>query len=100
MHPDWLGVISVIVGFVYFFATYRAAPNTTTRTRGILTMAAVALAIPGASFALYYVHFFPEPSWYYHFRSLPGMELLLVFIGVAGGLVASFMPVRCLFFLC
>jgi len=55
-------------------------------------------AIPGASFAAYYAHFFPEPSWYYQFRSITGTELLIVLLGFAGGVAATLLP-RALLFL-
>jgi hypothetical protein len=58
----------------------------------LLSVLALVAAIPGASFAAYYAHIFPEPSWYYNFRSIAGTELLIVFLGVAGGLVATLLP--------
>jgi predicted double-glycine peptidase len=53
------------------------------------------MALPGMSFSLYYLHLFPEYSWYYEFRSLPGTEFLTIFIGIAGGLAASLLPRVC-----
>ena len=65
-------------------------------TRLPLAVVSVLLAIPGASFAAYYAHALPEPSWYYEFRSWRGTESLLILLGVAGGVVASLLPRRLL----
>jgi len=62
------------------------------KRRMIFFFLALVAAIPGASFAAYYAHIFPEPSWYDEFRSIKGTELLIVFLGVAGGLAASLLP--------
>jgi hypothetical protein len=92
MNPNWLGVISAILAFVAFFVVYRVAKGTPTKKRILLALLAIVAAIPGATFAAYYAHVFPEPSWYYHFRSNTGTELLVVLLGVAGGLVATLLP--------
>lgn len=57
-----------------------------------LVVVAGILAIPGVSFAVYYAHLFPEMSWYYQFRSIAGTELLMGFVGVAGGFFAALLP--------
>ncbi|MFA6289877.1 MAG: cysteine peptidase family C39 domain-containing protein [Opitutaceae bacterium] len=92
MNPNWLGVISAILAFVAFSVTYRTAIKSKIKTRLLLAALAIMLAIPGASFAAYYAHLLPEPGWYYEFRSIPGTELLIVFIGIAGGMIASVLP--------
>ena len=92
MHPNILGVISAILAILSFFGAYRAARNRPAQTRLLLASLALVAAMPGASFATYYAHILPEPGWYYQFRSLPGTELLVVFVGVAGGLVATLLP--------
>lgn len=92
MNPNWLGVISAVLAFVVFFVVYRVAKDTPTKKRILLALLAIVAAIPGASFAAYYAHIFPESSWYYQFRSITGTELLIVFLGVAGGLVAALLP--------
>lgn len=62
------------------------------RQRGLLSLVALLAAIPGASFTAYYGHVFPEPGWYYEFRSCPGTECLLMVLGIAGGLASSLLP--------
>ena len=92
MNPNWLGVISAILAFVTFFVVYRATKDTPAKKRVFLALFAIAAAVPGASFAAYYAHILPEPSWYYQFRSITGTELLIVFLGIAGGLAATLLP--------
>ncbi|MGK0190565.1 MAG: NO-binding membrane sensor protein with MHYT domain [Verrucomicrobiales bacterium] len=92
MNPNWLGVISSILAFVAFFVVFRAAKDTSNKTRLLLFLLALVAAIPGASFAAYYAHVLPEPNWYYQFRSIAGTELLVVLIGISGGLFAILLP--------
>jgi hypothetical protein len=92
MNPNWLGIISAILAIVAFFVSYRTTTDIPAKKRIMLAMLAMAAAIPGASFAFFYTQILPEAAWYYQFRSILGVELLLVFLGVAGGLVASFFP--------
>jgi len=92
MNPNWLGIFSAILAFAAFFVVYRAAGNTPAGKRVLFALLAIVAAIPGASFAVYYAHVLPEPAWYYQFRSIAGTELLIVFTGVAGGLVAALLP--------
>lgn len=92
MNPNWLGVTSAILALAAFFVVYRLAKGVPAKRRILLALFAGVAAIPGASFAVYYAHLFPEPDWYFQFRSLAGTELLVVFLGVAGGLVATLLP--------
>ena len=41
-------------------------------------------ALLGAAYSLYYLHFLPEPAWFYQWRSLPGSETLVLAPSVAG----------------
>ena len=92
MNPNWLGVTSSILAIVAFFVVYSTAKNRPTKTRILLALLALVAAIPGASFATYYAHILPEPSWYYQFRSITGTEILVLFLGVAGGLASTLLP--------
>ncbi len=92
MNPNWLGIISVILAIVAFLLAYRFAIRKQFKTRVWLVVGAVIAAIPGVSFAVYYTHIIPETSWYYQFRSIAGTELLMVFVGVAGGFFATLLP--------
>lgn len=92
MNPNWLGVISAILALAAFFVTYRKAKHLDFKTKVWATFFAALFSVPGASFAVFYLHLFPETSGYYHFRSIVGTELLVVILGIAGGLLASLLP--------
>jgi hypothetical protein len=92
MNPNWLGVVSAILAFVAFFAVYRSAKDKPFKMRAGFFLLSLLAAIPGVSFSVHYAHVFPEPSWYYQFRSVAGTELLVVFLGVAGGFAATLLP--------
>lgn len=64
----------------------------TITVRWALLCAFAFLAIPSVLFAVYYVHILPEQAWFYTLRSWRGTELLVVFLGCAGGAVASLLP--------
>jgi hypothetical protein len=50
------------------------------------------LSVPYLLFDIYYLHVLPEMAWFYEFRSWPGTEFLLVFVGGAAGALASLLP--------
>lgn len=91
MYPNWFGFLCAALALVAFFVTHRGAQGVAPRTRLWLTLAAILLAIPGASFAGYYAHLIPEPAWYVEFRSWRGSEGMLILVGIAGGVAASLM---------
>lgn len=92
MNPNWFGVICAFLSVLAFLISYRWAIKFPARGRFWPTVALLLLALPGASFAFYYTHLLPETAWYFQFRSLPGTELLIIPIGIAGGLVATWFP--------
>lgn len=75
-----------------FLVAYRFAIKKSFKRRLWFTIVAVIAAIPATSFAVHYAHIFPETSWYYQLRSIAGTELLMVFVGVAGGVFATLLP--------
>lgn len=89
---DPLGLMAVLASAAAFVVT-----RNFTRTRSIpgrlfiLGLFAV-LSIPAALFAMYYWHIVPEMEWFYTLRSYTGSEFLTVFVGCAGGCVATFLP--------
>lgn len=91
MNPNWLGVFAAVLSLVAFFLVYRAGKEVSSKVRLTLLVVTALLAIPGASFALYYAHLLPEKGWYFQFRSLRGTEFLLILIGVAGGMSSTFL---------
>lgn len=60
--------------------------------RATLFVISTIAAIPGVLFTIHYAHILPESALFYRFRSVVGTELLVVPIGVAGGLAATFLP--------
>jgi len=87
-----IGVVSALLAAAGFFVVYRVMLGRTAKRRRLFTLLALVAAIPGASFALYYAHLFGDFAWYYEFRSIPGSEFMMVFLGVAAGLLATFLP--------
>jgi Peptidase C39 family len=92
MNPNWLGIISAIMALLVFRFAYQAARKLDLPQRRHLALLSLFLALPGASFALYYTHLLPETAWYYQFRSIRGTEILTVFLGFSGGVIASLLP--------
>lgn len=92
MNPNWLGVLSALLAAFAFLVAYRGASTASLKMRLLLNAVAMVLAIPGAGFAVYYTHLLPDTAWYYQFRSISGTELLMVFVGIAGGLAATLLP--------
>ena len=96
MNLNWFGTACAVAALAGFFVSYRRGERAARDRRILLAAAASILAIPGVSFAAYYLHLLPEPSWYYEFRSWRGVECLLILVGFAGGSVATLLPRRLL----
>ena len=94
MNANGIGFAAAAVSLVLFHFAWKTGARLPVGWKTWFTLLAVMLALPGASFAIYYTHLFPEAAWYYEFRSRVGSEWLVIPIGVAGGLVASFFPRR------
>ncbi|RYD72405.1 MAG: hypothetical protein EOP84_23220, partial [Verrucomicrobiaceae bacterium] len=92
MNANWTGISCSLLALAAFILTYWWGQRQGVRCRVILMVVTLLAAVPGASFAIYYLHLFPEAEWYYELRSIIGIELLLVWIGVAGGMVATLLP--------
>lgn len=92
MNPNWTGISSAILSFAVFVVVYWGAMKLPMGWRIFLTILSLVAAVPGASFAAYYLHVIPEREWYYEFRSAVGVEFMLIFVGAAGGMVASLLP--------
>lgn len=98
MNPNWLGVTAALLALMAFLVSYCLAKKAPLKARVTWALWGMIAAIPGMSFAVHYAHLFPESDWYYQFRSIVGTEFLMVFVGVAGGLMATLLP-RLLLFL-
>lgn len=91
-NPNWVGLCCAAAALAAFFISHHVARQMAWKRRGLFALSSVILAIPGASFAIYYAHLVSEPAWYYEFRSWRGTEALLIFMGIAGGFTAAFLP--------
>ncbi|MCU0797721.1 MAG: hypothetical protein MUF31_17500 [Akkermansiaceae bacterium] len=85
-----VGLVSNLLAILSFAWVYRRSVGTPWKTRWLWWLGALILALPGLSFSAHYLRVMPETEVYYEFRSLPGIELCLVPIGVFAGLTATF----------
>ena len=60
--------------------------------RWTVAIGSLLLCLPGAWFALYYLHWLPEPPLLYQLRSLPFSEGFLAAFGIAAGVWRSLLP--------
>ena len=89
---NFLGVIAIIIGIVGFAGSYRFFNSKPLKVRFIACSILGILSIPSLLFAIYYLHILPERAWFYTLRSWSGSELFAVFLGGAGGALASLLP--------
>jgi hypothetical protein len=101
MNFNWLGLTAAFLALIVYWASYRFLKNKPIKLRLGLSVLAFVASLPGLSFAFYYTHLLPESAWNYHFRSLSGTEFFIIFIGLFGGLVATFLfrPLQIIAFL-
>ena len=74
---------------VAFALTHASLRPRSFALRVTLFCAFAVLAIPAVLFATYYLHLLPEKAWFYTLRSWRGSEFLVIFLGCAGGALAS-----------
>lgn len=94
MNLPWSGLLCAALGFGAFLATHHFAHPHPARQRLAALAILLPLALPGATFTLYYFHLVPEPAWFYELRSWRMPELFLVPLGAFGGVAATFIPKR------
>lgn len=92
MAINWVGFFAVILAVVLFQFTYKRGLQLSFGRRALGLAVGTLLSLPAIWFTLYYFHFLPEPVWFYELRALRGSELLVVFLGVFGGFLASMLP--------
>lgn len=92
MNANWFGLFCAATSVVVFFFTYRFLLAKPVSVRSVTTLVTGILSLPAASFAAYYLHWLPEPAEYYEFRSLSGIEAVLIALGLFGGSAATFFP--------
>jgi hypothetical protein len=92
MNFNWLGFAAAALSIVAFQLTYLGLRRRSLRVRLVVGIVAALAAIPALLFAIYYLHILPECSWFYTLRSWTGSELLVLFLGCAGGATAALLP--------
>lgn len=92
MNVNLFGILGITLAFVFFVGSFRGlrGKSTSERIRWLLLFAL--LAMPALMFAAYYLHVIPEAEAFYEFRSWPGTELLVAFVGGFAGVIATFLP--------
>lgn len=86
------GVAAVLLTIGSFVVTWNFAKRTSVIVRLAMFSAFVLLSAPAVLYTIYYLHLLPEMAWFYTLRSWTGSEFLAVFIGCAGGSLATFLP--------
>ena len=90
-HADLIGIAGVILACVLFAVTYSKLRTARTALRFQLLLLFAVLSTPAILFVAYYSHKLPETEAFYEFRSWPGTELLVAFIGGLAGVAATFL---------
>jgi hypothetical protein len=86
------GALAVLAGIVAFAVTWRLVKSWPTGRKLLALALSTLLSLPTLLFAVYYLHVLPDEAWFYELRSWSGSEFLAIFVGCAGGCVASFLP--------
>lgn len=84
-----VGIIAVALSLVAFGLTYRWLQTRSLKMRLAAASVFVVLAAPSFLFTFYYAHLLPERVWFYTLRSWPWSDFLVLFLGCAGGALAS-----------
>jgi hypothetical protein len=79
-------------GLIGFAAAHRFLRSKPLLSRVMACLVLGTLAMPSVLFAIYYLHILPERAWFYTLRSWAGSELLVFFLGAAGGALATLLP--------
>ncbi len=80
---------ALALGSILFYIGYILSNSIKmSSVRLILTVLFLALALPGVSFILYYLHMIQEPVWYVELRSISNFEVLASLMGLFFGFAA------------
>ena len=71
---------------------WKLAEKLGNKARIIAAVVSSLLCLPGLWFALYYLHWLPEPPLLYQLRALPGSEMFLAAFGIAAGVWRALLP--------
>ena len=94
MFPNYQGLLagtlSIVVGM--WFRGWLA--NKSARQRVCWLLGCFVLSMPSLLSSIYYLHVLPERAWFYEFRSWPGSEFSVLFLGAFFGCLATWLPAR------
>ncbi len=83
-------IITLLLAFGLFYTAFRLWGKAgKTAPRILLAVAGILLALPGALFVLYYLHWFDRAVWFYEFRAFSFSELSAAGMGFLAGLLAG-----------
>lgn len=85
-------VIALLLSALFFVIAFRQLRHRSRRIRLMALAVLGVLSVPYLLFDIYYLHVLPEMAWYYEFRSWPGTEFLLIFLGAAAGALTALLP--------
>ena len=84
--------ITVAVFIALHIVAWKMAEKLGKKGRWIAAVVSLLLCLPGAWFAIYYLHWLPEPPLLYQLRALPFSEGFLAAFGIAAGIWRSLLP--------
>jgi hypothetical protein len=84
------GVLATFV--LLHVAAWKAAEKLGLKANVAAAAVSILLCLPGAWFALYYLHWLPEPPLLYELRALRFGEFFLALFGAAAGVLRSCLP--------
>ena len=87
-----LGIAAAVLSIIGFAVAHKLLRNRSLAVRIQFLCVFGLLSVPSILFGVYYLHVLPEYTWFYTLRSWPGSELLMIFLGCAGGIAATLIP--------
>ena len=94
-HFNSLFFPTLVLALALFYSGHRAARKLSSRRALMLWgIFAVAGAVPGILFVVYYIHLLDNAGWFFTFRSLPYSEIAASGMGIGAGLAAGMLRRR------
>ncbi|MEO5716709.1 MAG: cysteine peptidase family C39 domain-containing protein [Luteolibacter sp.] len=93
---NYLGLFALVSSVAAFAVSQKQLSRKSVTVRWAALGIFAVLSLPPILFAVYYLHVLPEKAWFYTLRSWSGSEFFVIFLGAAGGALASLLPRRVL----
>ena len=84
--------LSAFLAVLAFILTRMVCDRIKFPMRILILLSASLLSIPSLLCGIYYLHVIPDYTWFYTIRSYAAFDGLVLFVGIAGGCAASFLP--------